>query len=75
MATGDVMVLYTDGIPDAQRPPGHEVFGQERFRALVATNAMHGAQAVCDALVAAVAEHLDGHHPHDDITLVVIERR
>ena len=75
LATGELIVLYTDGIPEAQRPPGHEQFGQDRLRALVAAHAAHGAQAVCDALVAAVAEHLAGHHPHDDITLVVIERR
>jgi sigma-B regulation protein RsbU (phosphoserine phosphatase) len=75
LAAGELIVLYTDGIPEAQRPPGHQPFGQELMRSLVAGHAPRGAQAVCDALVAAVAAHLDGHPPHDDITLVVIERR
>lgn len=75
LAAGELIVLCTDGISEAQRPPGHLQFGQERLRALVAEHAGQGAQAVCDALVSAVSEHLDGHPPHDDITLVVIERR
>lgn len=75
LAAGELLVLYTDGIPEAQRPPDHAVFGQEHLRAVVAAHAAQGAQAVCDALVAAVSAHLAGHRPHDDITLVVIERR
>jgi serine phosphatase RsbU (regulator of sigma subunit) len=71
---GDLLVLFTDGITDVQAPPLHVPWGLENLRATVAASAAGGAQAVCDAVVAAAGEALHGHHPHDDMTLVVIER-
>lgn len=71
---GDMMVLFTDGIFEAQRPPDFETFGLDRLRAVIAAAAPQGALAVRDAVVAAVDGWLAGHPPHDDRTLVVIER-
>ncbi|GDY14561.1 hypothetical protein LBMAG53_34390 [Planctomycetota bacterium] len=70
---GDLLVLATDGIVEAQKPDGVQ-FGEERFRATVAAAASHGPYAVVRAVVAAVEAHLAGNEPHDDITLVVIAR-
>ncbi len=75
LKTGEMILLYTDGIPDAHRPPDNDAFGQERLRTTINAHAASGAQSVCDAVVAAVTKHLSGHAPHDDITIVVIERR
>ena len=55
-------------------PPGFAMWGAQRLRAVVAAHANAGAPAVCAAVVAAVKAHLAGHQPHDDMTLVVIER-
>ena len=71
---GDLIVLFTDGIPDVQAPPDHKPWGLDNMRAVVHEHARSGAQAVLDAVVAATNTELRGHKPHDDMTIVVIER-
>jgi sigma-B regulation protein RsbU (phosphoserine phosphatase) len=70
---GDLLVLATDGIVEAQKADGVQ-FGAERFRATVAACAAHGPDAVVRAVVEALEAHLAGSEPHDDITLVAIAR-
>lgn len=74
LAPGDLLVLCTDGISEAQAPPDFAMWGAARLRAVVEEHASAGAPAVCAAVVAAVKAHLGPHQPHDDMTLVVIER-
>jgi phosphoserine phosphatase RsbU/P len=74
LAAGGVMVMFTDGIFEAQAPPSFEQFGVQRIRTVIAAHAAHGAMAVRDALVSAVDAWLGGHPPHDDMTVVVAER-
>ncbi len=74
LAAGDLLVLFTDGIPDIHVPPETVTWGLDNLRATVVEHASGGAQAVCDAVVAAASVALRGGHPHDDMTLVVIER-
>jgi len=74
LAPGDLLVLFTDGIPDVHSLPDNQVWGLDNLRATVTAHAAGGAQAVCDAVVAAATAALRGTHPHDDMTLVVIER-
>jgi serine phosphatase RsbU (regulator of sigma subunit) len=74
LAAGDLMILFTDGIPDVQAPPDYQPWGLDKMRAVVHECAPLGAQAVCDAVVAAATTALCGALPHDDMTIVVIER-
>ncbi len=74
LVSGDLMVLFTDGVFEAQAPPDFQTFGLDRLKETVVANAAGGAKAVCDAVVSAVDAWLAGHHPHDDLTLVVVER-
>jgi sigma-B regulation protein RsbU (phosphoserine phosphatase) len=74
LAPGGVMVMFTDGIFEAQAPPSFEQFGVQRIRKVIAAHAVQGAAAVRDALVTAVDAWLGGHPPHDDMTVVVVER-
>jgi serine phosphatase RsbU (regulator of sigma subunit)/putative methionine-R-sulfoxide reductase with GAF domain len=74
LAPGDLLVLFTDGITDVHAPPDNVPWGMDNLRATVAAHAGGGAQVVCDAVVAAATAHLAGAHPHDDMTLVVVER-
>ena len=74
LAPGELIVLFTDGIPDVHSPPDNDAWGLFNLRATVKAHAKQGAQAVCDAVVAAATAALRGAHPHDDMTLVVIER-
>jgi sigma-B regulation protein RsbU (phosphoserine phosphatase) len=71
LARGDTLLLYTDGITEAQDPRG-ELFGEERLRAAL----VDAAQATPAALLARVTEAVrmfaDGAPVSDDITCLVL---
>ena len=65
---GDVVILYTDGVPDAMNTE-NERFGDARLRQLLA-GAAAGPAAVGEALVRQVHNHASSGNQFDDITLV-----
>ncbi|MEW6165366.1 MAG: SpoIIE family protein phosphatase [Pseudomonadota bacterium] len=66
---GAQLVLFSDGLIEAQNAAG-EAFGMERLRAALAGASAAGRQA---AVQDAVFRHLDAHPPHDDVTLMLID--
>jgi serine phosphatase RsbU (regulator of sigma subunit)/predicted ATPase/class 3 adenylate cyclase len=79
MDPGDILVLYTDGVTEAQ-DAGGTLFGDERLLAVLGGSAAmparpeHVAQGIRDALLARVREFVGDASQFDDITLVVIAR-
>lgn len=71
MVSGDMAVLYTDGINEAMNSADEE-FGIEAMRDLTAQGG--DADAVTDRIVKAVLAHIGDSPPFDDMCLVVIER-
>lgn len=72
--TGDCIVLYSDGIPEAGSERG-EQYGMQRFkRALNDHGDLTSAGAIRNALVADVKEFMGKSEQLDDITLVVLKR-
>jgi serine phosphatase RsbU (regulator of sigma subunit) len=69
---GDLLLLYSDGLPEGVRPATGEAFGFERLRQLL--GAAGGAQEVHDRIVSAFDAFLAGEDRQDDISLVVVER-
>ncbi|MCU1452074.1 MAG: rsbP 3 [Acidimicrobiales bacterium] len=68
LGPGDVLVLYTDGIPEGRR--GREFYGEERL--LAAIEQHHGsAQSLTDDIVADVVA-FQGGLPRDDIAVVAL---
>jgi len=72
LAPGDKVVIYTDGVTEAQNAAG-EFFGKKRLREIVTGHAGERCQAVHDAIQEAVTEFTEGAPQSDDITLVVLE--
>lgn len=70
---GDLLLLYTDGLPDALDPAGQE-FGLERVRALLRQHAARPAGEIVRALAEAVAAHAGEAALFDDITLLLARR-
>jgi sigma-B regulation protein RsbU (phosphoserine phosphatase) len=70
---GDRLLLFTDGLSEAQNPQGAE-FGVERIVELVQTRHSLSAQELVRSCVAKAADFCSGIPPHDDLTLMVIER-
>jgi serine phosphatase RsbU (regulator of sigma subunit) len=73
LGPGDVLVLRTDGVEDARDPSGVR-FGEERVIAAVGVAASGGAdaEAVAEAIDAAVAAHERGCPRRDDRAIVVL---
>lgn len=73
LGAGDVLVLYTDGITDAQNAAG-DLFGDARLRDTIRANAHLDAQGIQRALLDAAHTWADGTPQFDDIALIVIKR-
>ncbi|HUS92388.1 MAG TPA: SpoIIE family protein phosphatase [Phycisphaerae bacterium] len=72
LAAGDIVVIGTDGIWEAQDAAG-EMFGKKRLRELLARTADRGAREIYDEVVRAVNAFRGPAPQTDDITLVVIK--
>jgi len=68
---GDVMVLYTDGITEAENA-AQEMYGEERLREAIAGARTLSATAIMDAILASVHGFTGSNPQSDDITLMVV---
>ena len=68
---GDCLVLFTDGVTEAQDENGDE-FGEERLQELLMTNANLSAASLREKIIAAVTEFGNGSF-YDDVTLLVLK--
>lgn len=73
MNQGDVLVLYSDGVTEAQSP-NEEEFGEDRFEALLKANLDKSAEEIVNTVNEALTEWAEGGHAADDITMVVAKR-
>lgn len=67
---GDLVVVFTDGVPEARA--GAEFFDDERIRAVVDTVAKEPAGAIADALVGAALDFQSG-IARDDLAVLVLK--
>ena len=74
LAVGDLLMAYSDGLPDARNPAG-ESFGKARIAALLAEQRSEqwSAQAVVDAYRQAVQAHIGAAEQFDDLTLLCLK--
>lgn len=72
--SGDVVVLYTDGITEAENI-NRELYGLERLTELVRNNYQHSAEKIREFIINDVREYMGSQKVFDDITLVVIKQK
>ena len=72
LTPGDKLLIYSDGVTEAQNSAG-DFFGKKRLREVVITHAAEGAAAVHDAVQEAVTAFTGGAAQSDDITVLVLE--
>ena len=70
LSSGDRLLLFTDGITEAEGPQGEE-FGMEKVAAFAKTHAANSAARMNQQLLAQVTEFC-GAHFQDDATLLVL---
>jgi sigma-B regulation protein RsbU (phosphoserine phosphatase) len=68
---GDCLVLFTDGVTEAQDGNGEE-FGEERLQELLLTNPNLSAAELREKIISAVTEFGNGSF-YDDVTLLVLK--
>jgi serine phosphatase RsbU (regulator of sigma subunit)/DNA-binding NarL/FixJ family response regulator len=73
LAPGDVLVLYSDGITEAQDQHG-AFFGEKRLLQAAQANLGGSAQDIQDALIVEIREFVGEAPQFDDITLMVMAR-
>jgi len=74
LAPGDALVIYSDGVTDAQGPAGEE-FGMDRLVSLMRGLAGGTAQQICDGVLEAIHVFVEAAPQYDDITVMVARRK
>ncbi|HET9519469.1 MAG TPA: PP2C family protein-serine/threonine phosphatase [Candidatus Limnocylindrales bacterium] len=73
LASGDLVLLYTDGVTDARAPTG-ERFGDERLLGVIERHRGGSARDVVDALALAIRDFQGEEPAADDVTIVAVRR-
>lgn len=71
---GDTLVMYTDGVTEAMKPP-RELFGTKRFSDTLSRLIGKSSQEVVEAVKADVADFIGDGEQSDDITMLVLKRK
>jgi sigma-B regulation protein RsbU (phosphoserine phosphatase) len=71
---GDVLVLYTDGVTEAQNAKG-DFFGRERLVKVVKKKSGVSAQVVRESILGKISKFVGDAPQMDDIALVVVSRK
>jgi phosphoserine phosphatase RsbU/P len=71
---GDVLVIYSDGVTEAQSPSGEE-FGSTRLYEVVSRNIEASAAGIRDRIESSLTKFAQGTSAADDITLVIVKRQ
>jgi serine phosphatase RsbU (regulator of sigma subunit) len=70
---GDTLVVYSDGLTDAENPKG-EMFGEQRLLEIIQQEAPSGSHAIEQKLLKSIEDFTEGILQTDDITFVVVEK-
>jgi PAS domain S-box-containing protein len=70
--SGDVLVLYTDGVNEAENS-NFEQYGIERFCSIVRESCHLCAQGILDKILGDISQFCAGQAQFDDITMVVVK--
>jgi sigma-B regulation protein RsbU (phosphoserine phosphatase) len=70
---GDILVVISDGLPDAQNPK-EEMFGEQRLLRIIRQEAPSGGEAIERKFLKAIEEFTEGMAQTDDITFVIVEK-
>ncbi len=71
LADGTCLMLYTDGVTEAENF-GKELYGEERLLKLLTAHAQDSPRKQIDLTVNDIEEHVNGNIPSDDITMLAL---
>ncbi len=71
---GDVLLLYTDGVTEAQDRSGR-FYGEKRLQELLRSQSNRSAGDILEGVLADLKDFLGGASQQDDVTLIVLRRK
>jgi serine phosphatase RsbU (regulator of sigma subunit) len=74
LESGDVLVLYTDGIPEAENYD-RQFYGLERLCQVLRRSHHRCAEEIREAIVADWRQHVGDNKVYDDITLLILKQK
>lgn len=72
LSRGDIIVFYTDGIPEAMNKKSEEL-GENRFKKLIGDNRLASSEKISDEIIKAIEKFRGNAEQSDDITLGIIK--
>jgi predicted permease len=72
LAPGDVLMAFTDGVPEAQNP-AEEEFGEDRVRELLTRHAEKDVEAIAAEVSAELKSWIAGADQYDDLTFILLK--
>jgi len=73
MEKGDILVVYSDGLTDAEDPQG-QMFGEKRLLEIIRRDAPEGGCALEKSFLTAIKDFTEGMPQTDDVTFVIVEK-
>ncbi|MGK7899872.1 MAG: PP2C family protein-serine/threonine phosphatase [Hormoscilla sp.] len=74
LSAGDVVVLYTDGITEAE-DINKQYYGMSRLVEVVRSYRERSAEAIKQAVIADLQQHIGAQKVYDDITLLILKQK
>lgn len=74
LQSGDTVVLYTDGVTEAENEAG-ELYGLEKLCEVVRKSWQRSAKEIREIVIDDLRQHIGKQKVHDDITLLVLKKK
>ena len=74
LAAGDLMAVFSDGIPEATRD-GENLLGLDPVKRILLEQREDPLEDIRDAILKEVNDYLAGRHASDDVTLILLRRK
>jgi serine phosphatase RsbU (regulator of sigma subunit) len=74
LSPGDGVVLYTDGVTEAENQ-SREQYGLERLCAVIQSTWQRSAQEIRQSIIQSLRNHIDKQKVYDDVTLLVLKQK
>lgn len=70
--SGDILLLYSDGVTEAMNP-SHHLFDQTRLESALKESAHFPAEKIVERINLRLGEFIQSEEPHDDVTMLAIK--
>ena len=74
MSSGDILLMYTDGVTDAINPKGDR-YDEHRLHDVILNHASKPAESIASEIINSLQKFAGDRDPYDDITYIILKRK